>query len=304
MAPPRVTAVVLNWNGREDTLRCLTRLEESAHAAISIVLVDNASSDGCVEAVSERFPEVEIRANDANLGFAGGMNAGVERALATGSDFVLVLNNDTLVDRDAISLLVDACGISSDVGAVSPVLHFADDPGLAWFAGATFDPARGYPGRVLGYREPVERAGTSPFETERLSGAALLMSRRCLEDVGLFADELFFMCEDVDWSLRARARGYRLLVVPCAKVGHGVARSQGGEHSPRSTYYGLRNQLEVCRRHAPLGRWRSARRSVVAALVYLMRMRRNPSLAGLVAWADAVRDLRRRRLGPWSRPAR
>jgi GT2 family glycosyltransferase len=302
MPSPSVTAVVLNWNGRDDTLDCLASLRASTYPRLSAVLVDNASSDGCVEAVAAGFPDVDICVNETNLGFAEGVNVGIERALRSGADSIFVLNNDALVEPDSVAVLVDAVETSSEIGAVSPLLHFADDPDLAWFAGATFDPARGYPGRVLGYREPVDRAGIAPFETERLTGAAMLISRRCLDEVGLFDPDLFFLCEDVDWSLRARARGYRLLVVPAAKVGHGVAHSQGGEHSPRSTYYGLRNQVEVCRRHAPLGRWRSARRSLVAALVYLARLRRAPRpLAGLVAWTHAVRDMTRRRLGPWNR---
>ena len=302
MAHPCVKAVVLNWNGRDDTVDCLTRLRQSTYPRLSAVLVDNASSDGCVEVVAARFPDVDVCVNETNLGFAAGMNVGIERALGSGADYVFVLNNDALVEPDAVSQLVETMGTSREVGAVSPLVYFADDAQLTWFAGATFDPLRGYPGRVIGYREPVECAGTAPFQTDRLTGAAMLISRSCLDAVGVFEPSLFFMCEDVDWSLRARARGYRVLVVPSAKVAHRVARSQGGEQSARSTYYGLRNQLEVCRRHAPLGRWGSARRFLVASFVYLARLRRAPRrLPGLVAWFDAVRDARGGRLGPWRR---
>jgi GT2 family glycosyltransferase len=293
---------VLNWNGRDDTLACLSALANARYASLSPVVVDNASSDGSIEAIEARFPQVAICRNDENLGFAGGVNVGIERALSLGAEFVFVLNNDAIVEDDTIARLVETARSSPQTGGVSPVVCFADAPETVWFAGATFDPARGYPGRMLGYGDPVATVPSTTFETERLTGAAMLISRRCLEEVGPFDPELFFLCEDVDWSLRARARGYRLCVEPSARVLHRVARSQGGEHSPLSTYYGVRNQLEVSRRHAPLGRIGSLRRAAVCGLVYLARLRKTTQRrAGLIAWRDGVVDARRGRLGPWRR---
>ena len=302
MASSRVAVVVLNWNGREDTLACLASLSTVRDGSLTLIVVDNASSDGTIEAIRARFPEVVVCENDENLGFAGGMNVGIERALLLDADYVFVLNNDATVSPDTISRLVKTAESSPQIGGISPVVCFADSPETVWFAGATFDSARGYPGRMLGYGEPLASVAATPFDTERLTGAAMLISRQCLQDVGPFDPDLFFLYEDVDWSLRARSRGYRLCVEPSAMVWHRVGRSQGGEHSALSTYYGVRNQLEVSRRHAPLGPVGSVRRSAVCGFVYLARLRRaKQRRSGLIAWLDGMVDAHRRRLGPWRR---
>ena len=300
---PLVVCVVLSWNRRDDTLTCLAALGHSTYPSLRVVLVDNGSGDGTVDAVRAAYPAVEIIANEANLGFAGGNNVGLRRALELGADHALVLNNDVEVEPETVSALVAAFPRLGRVGALNPKLLFAEPAGHVWFAGARFDARRGYNGRQRGYGKPDGPAYGETVESDRACGAALLVPAQVLEQVGLFDEALFLYSEDTEWSLRARAAGYRLFVVPEARAVHRVSLSSGGESSPATLYYGLRNTLVVCERHAPLGRLGTWRRRLVmlaahAAQALLSGRRR----AGLAAVRDGWRDGRAGRLGP--RPAR
>jgi GT2 family glycosyltransferase len=278
----KVAAVVLSWNGREDTLACLRSLEgEDAE----VIVVDNASEDGSAEAAAGAGAEV-IR-NERNLGYAGGMNVGIRAALERGADAVLLLNNDVEVEPGAVEALTAVEG----AGAVCPVVVFADDPGRVWYAGASFDPRRGYNGR--------HRTEPTATETERICGAAVLIPRETIERIGSFDEQLFAYVEDADWSLRVRDAGLSLLVTPAARVRHKVSASTGGEGSPDALYYSVRNLLTVCERHAPLGLLGTWRRRLTALAAFtaqaLLGRRRR---AGLKAVREGWRDFRRGRYGP------
>ena len=297
-----VAAVVLSWNGRDDTLACLTSLARADYSPLTLIVVDNGSADGTADAIAERFPAVEVIRNGTNVGFAEGNNVGIRRALELGADAVLVLNTDVEVASDAVSALVAEMRRRPDAASLSSKVLYAPPPDRIWFAGATFDPRSGYNGRLVGYREPDDGRFEDVVETDRACGAAMLVPRRVLEEVGLFDSHLFAYSEGTDWSLRATARGYRHLVVPASRVWHKVSVTSGGESSPATLYYGLRNTMEVCERHAPLGTvgtWR--RRLVLVAAHAVQAGRSGRRREGLRAVRDGWRDFRRRRFGP--RPA-
>jgi GT2 family glycosyltransferase len=274
---------VLSWNGREDTLACLRSLEGEA---AEVIVVDNASDDGTAEAVTGG----EVIRNERNLGYAGGMNVGIGRALERGAEAVLLLNNDVELEPGAVDALVAA---AEGAAAVCPVVVFADDPHRVWYAGARFDPRRGYNGR------PLTEVPASIAETERICGAAVLIPRAALDEVGTLDEELFAYIEDADWSLRARERGLRLVVAPESRVRHKVSASTGGEGSPDALYYSTRNLLAVCERHAPLGAFGTWRRRAVAISAFLAQaVAGRRGRQGVKAVWDGWRDFRRGRFGP------
>jgi len=283
-----VTAVVLSWNGREDTIACVRSLEGEG---AEVIVVDNASQDGSADALTG----VDVIRNDRNLGYAGGMNVGIRAALERGADAVLLLNNDVVVEPRAVAALAAA---ADGAGAVCPLITFAGDAETVWYAGAAFDPKRGYQGRHRGFGEAASRFGATQ-ETERACGAAMLVPRAALERVGELEETLFAYQEDTDWSLRARRLGLPLLVVPAARVRHRVSATTGGEGSPTALYYSVRNTLTVCERHAPLGTLGTWRRRLVVLLAFTAQaLRGRNRLAKLRSLRDGWRDFRRGRLGP------
>jgi GT2 family glycosyltransferase len=296
--PARVAVVVLAHNGLADTLGCIDSLSQASWEALSVIVVDNGSSDGTAEVVRNRFPDVTVIARSENAGFAEGNNIGIRQALESGVDYVFLANNDTRLAPDAIAECVRVATLNADAAAICPLVYFADPDTLVWYAGATFDPRRACSGRMVGYREIDRGQFDGERETDRITGAASLMPRAALEDVGLLDSELFFLYEDVDWSLRARRAGHRVYVAPRARVWHRVSATAGGEHSPFIAYYDTRNHLIVCNRHAPLRGPRRLARELGVLGVHLAGARRSKQrLAYLAAACRGWLDARRGRLG-------
>ena len=195
-----LVAVVLSYNGREDTLAALESLR-----GIGTVVVDNGSTDGSAEAVAATFPDVELVRTGVNLGFAGGNNVGIRRALDRGADWVLLLNNDATVEPGLVEALAAAAEARPDAGVLACKVLFADSDRL-WYAGAEFDSVTGR-SRHEGFGEPDE-PGTLR-DTRRATGAAMAVSRAAIEAAGLLDEELFLYAEDLEWSLRIRRAGLR-----------------------------------------------------------------------------------------------
>lgn len=298
---PRVAAVVLTWNGLKDTHRCLDSLERSTYRDLRIVVVDNGSIDGTQDSVNDEYPGVILIENKTNLGFAEGNNIGIRHALNTlHASFVFLLNNDAWVEPDTIGLLVRRALMEPRAGVISPLILFPPETGLIWFAGARFDPDRARSGYVTGYREPVESLRDLPEVIDRATGAAMLVTRETVDRTGAFDGALFFLYEDVDWSLRIKAAGLRLVLEPTARVYHRVSGSQGeSEHSPTAAYYGTRNQLEIMRRYGSGPPGTRIRRELGAVVLALLRARRSPAptlhlRSTMAGWWD----FRRGRFGP------
>ncbi len=298
MADPPVGVVLVSWDGRADTLACLASLSRATYRALAPIVVDNGSRDGIGEALAAAYPEVERLRSEVNLGFAGGSNLGIARALELGARYVLVLNNDVEVDPGFVEPLVEEARRRPEAGALCSKILYLDPPDLIWFAGARFDPRSGYNGRQRGHRARDDGRFDAVVETDRACGAAMLVPREVLEEVGMFDPELFAYNEDTDWSLRARAAGYRHYLVPSSRVWHRVSAGSGGENAPATLYYGVRNTLEVCERHAPLPPGANARRRTVVAAAHTAQalLSRRPA-AGLAAVAQGYRDQRAGRLG-------
>lgn len=234
--PSDLAVIVLSFNGVTDTVQCLQSLRPSL---ARVILVDNGSTDGTVDTVHSGFPWVDVVETGENLGFTGGMNVGLKRALDQGFPYICILNNDTQATDRTFSTLLDYCRRSQDV-AVSPRIDFADGSGT-WFIGAELDVSSGWPvhTRIEAYESGA------PLPTGLLSGCCIMASRATWERVGLFDDSYFLNFEDSDWSMRARAAGVDLHVLPDAVLLHGVSRSfkRDAGLSLLGTYYFIRNGL-------------------------------------------------------------
>src|SRR4030067_2042822 len=125
---PKVVTIVLNWNGKEDTLECLHSLQRSSYSNFTTIVVDNGSTDGSVPAIKNAFPDLVVIKNRDNLGFTGGNNIGIRHALVNGADYVWLLNNNTIIQPDTLANLVAKAETSPDIVILSPVIHWYDDP--------------------------------------------------------------------------------------------------------------------------------------------------------------------------------
>jgi GT2 family glycosyltransferase len=281
-----VVAVVLSYNGREDTLAALESLR-----GIDTVVVDNGSTDGSADAVEERFPEVELVRTGVNLGFAGGNNVGIRRALDRGADWVLLVNNDAAVEPGILDALAGGAAARPDAGVLACKVLFAGSDRL-WYAGAGFDPYLGR-SRHDGFGEPDTPGELG--DTVRATGAGMAVSRAAIETAGLLDEQLFLYAEDLEWCLRIREDGFAVVYVPQARVRHRVSAAAGGAGSPTTAYYETRNMLSVVERFRPLPRGLTGlRRALVVAPRVLLALPRPASAwAALRGW----RDYRRGRMG-------
>ena len=258
-------AVVLNWNGGEDTLAALASLK-----GIPTICVDNGSTDGSDRLVEQRFPNVELIRTGANLGFAGGNNIGIQRAQGLGADWMLLLNNDAVAEPGLGAALDRASRARPDAGLLACKV-LSEDGQSVQYAGARFNKWLGYSGRVRTDGPDELR------DVARADGAAMAVSWAAIERVGLLDLELFAYVEDVEWSLRMRRAGFAVVFVPDARARHKGSAATGGRASTTNLYYSTRNTIVVSERHAPLPPvLRALRRGVVVG-AHLAQAATHPS---------------------------
>jgi GT2 family glycosyltransferase len=292
-------AVVLSWNGREDTLRCLDSLTSVARHDLGIVCVDNGSTDGSQRAVQERFPQVLLIEAGANLGYSAGNNLGLRHALEHGARWVVLVNNDATVASDVIDGFEQAARERPDAGILAGKVYFAERPQTIWFAGQRVNLFLGYSGRPRGYGRLDGPRYTKVTSTDRPVGALMAVSRDAIEAVGLLDEDLFAYVEDVDWALRVKRAGLDVVFAPGARAWHRVSASTGGEAASTHTlYYGVRNTVTVLERQRPLGRvGNELRRLAILATFLAHALTRRNRREALQAVRAGFTDARRGRLG-------
>jgi len=243
---PKVDIIVLTWNQRDLVLDCLQSLRKIDYPNYKIIVIDNDSRDNTVEAVRLAYPDVSVIQNSENLGFAEGNNVGIRHALNEGAGYVMLLNNDAIVECHAIATLMAAAMDHPDAGFFGPLICSLYDKRAILSAGGIF--ADGWKATHRGIGETDSGHYDSLFEADYLSGCALLVSRKAIDTVGLLDDDYYLYHEDVDWCYRGRKLGFKVLFVPNAKVWHPDTRTRD-EFSPSITYYIARNALLFARKH-------------------------------------------------------
>ena len=267
--PPRVAIIVLNWNGAEDTLECLTSLAAVSYANHWVVVADNGSEDDSVARIRARFPSIEILENRANLGYAGGNNRAITHVMAGAPDFVLLLNNDVEVAPDFLDHMIAAAESLPNAGFLGP-MTFSHGEYSAWIealGGCYWDPER-LDFRSLAHRERGDQhAGAPPVLLDYATGSCLLVRADVISRVGLMDEHYFLTFEESDWCYRGRELGYLSYAVPSAHIWHKVSVSFGGIKSPLVDYFMTRNRLYFADRHLSRGaRHRLLLRAAVSVL--------------------------------------
>jgi GT2 family glycosyltransferase len=303
----RLAVVVLAWNSREDVLACLESLRTEVGPADAVLVADNGSADGTVDAVRRAHPWAEVLENGANLGFAAGNDAGIRRALERGFRWIWILNQDTEVQPGAVEALLAAGEAEPGAGALQPVLLSLEDPGVIDTLGLR--PYRSLGGGDAERGRPASEIPVKAVPIFGASGAAAFLRAEVLRKAGLLDEELFLLCEDFDLAFRLRMAGAGALLVPAARVLHrrGVSGAQRDPAAARRRKHLLqRNTVALALRYwparalllaAPLLLWRAAQALLLSpadpAHPCLPLWRRYLGLRGEARRAMEARDLDR-----------
>lgn len=268
---PEVAIVVLNWNNPGDTLACLHSVEALAYPAerLAVIVVDNGSTDDSVARIGAAYPGAILVETGANLGYAGGNNAGIRHALAAGAGYICILNNDVVVAPDFLEPLRTCLEMQSNVGVVTPLITEQPDEACVWALGASVDWRTGQVARLYAGEQVSALSSRAPFEVEIAPGAAMLVRADVFQQGALMDERFFLYFEESDWSLHLAHLGFRIWAAPQSVVFHRVSATLGGS-SPVIDYYMTRNQLHFIRRHwSGFQRWRLWLRTILRQLLVI-----------------------------------
>ncbi len=234
--------ILLNWNNASDTLECLKSLENISYPKIKILLIDNGSSDDSPKKIQEWIDACHlkeriefIRLKD-NLGFAGGNNVGIKYALENNADYVLLLNNDTIVTEDFLSKLIDTASKYPQTGVVGCKIHCWPAKDKIWFNG-------GFINRWIGFCGHQRDNFIGEREVDFITGCCMLIPSRVLKQTGGFDERFFLISEDADLCWRIRNQGRKLIVNSEAVIYHKISQTLGGKYAPKTQYYWHRNRM-------------------------------------------------------------
>lgn len=293
--PSSIKIVTVNWDLKDDTLECLESLIAAGASPEQVILVDNGSQDGSVDAIRARFgSHIQVIANPVNYGYVTAINQAIQQAMQAGANWVVLVNNDTVVAPEFFAAFASYLDRPDEYAILAPAIYYYDDPERIWYlghqliAGTLLGWSR-YHGKIVDRFPPV-------LPVDFVSGCAMLVRREVFESVGLFDPELVMYGEEVDFVWRARLAGYRCAAIPAAKMWHKVSLS--ARRVPAQTlYYQIRNQSRFYKRYS-YGVKRaamfllSAGRTIWLLLVLLIKGNTDLAMPAFYGWLDG-----------WLRPA-
>lgn len=246
----KIAIVILNWNGLKDTIPCMESLSAIDYPDCDIILVDNGSTDGSAAILQERFPHVHHIVLPVNQGFAGGNNPGIAAALERGAEYVVLLNNDTVVAPDLLHRFIEGFNAEPRAGILGARIYLFDHRDTLDHLGGLWIKRKAHV-QLVGFREK-ETLPPSPslLPLDYACGACMIIKRSVFEAIGLLEPRFFLYWEENDFCLRAKRLGFLTFSCPTAKIWHKVAASSKGK--PYVTYFTWRSRLLWIERNYPL----------------------------------------------------
>jgi GT2 family glycosyltransferase len=262
----KVFISLINFNGSKNTRECLESIDNLNLTGIdlNVIVIDNGSKEKLdLKEDFLKHASLKLILNTENLGFSEGHNLGIKYALANNADYIVLLNNDTVLDRNLVYELINAFAKDAKIGIVSPKIYFAngfefhkdrykkEELGkIIWYAGGVMDW-----NNVIGKHIGVDEVDNGQYDLEKeidfSSGCAMAIKREVLEKVGQLDERYFLYYEDNDYSQRIKKLGYKIVYVPKAFLWHENAGSAGGSGSSLQDYYITRNRLLFGVKYAP-----------------------------------------------------
>jgi GT2 family glycosyltransferase len=233
--------VLVNYNNWQDTAECVASLRNAGISDSSVLIVENSSPNESYKELREKLPEINIIRNEKNLGFSGGNNLGIRYATEKSAEYVILLNNDTLVEPDAIRTLIDEMDIHKDAALGTGQIRYYPEKNKIWYAGGKLIPWRGL--AIHLERDKVvndRKKENKPFHVSFISGCYLCIRNSELTKLGLLEEKFFIYLEDIEYSARAVRRNMKLLYVPDSIIYH---KCRGDRQlKEQSLYYAVRNR--------------------------------------------------------------
>ena len=255
MKEPKIAIIIINWNTYQLTFNCLKSLEDCSYKNKKVFFVDNGSTDGSGDKIALEFSEINYIKNEKNEGFTGANNKALKVILKQNFDYVLLLNNDTEVNPNFLSLLVARTESDKNLAATQPLILDLPHKKTIWNAGGSFNTFFGLSKTRLKGVTYKPKLKIQTF-TNWISGCCILVKIQAIKEVGLLDNHFFAYFEDVDWSIRMKNQGYKLGVVPKSIIYHQSSgstkknnTSNEGNLSPYAHYLNVRNHIYLINKH-------------------------------------------------------
>lgn len=274
MTDPNVAIIILNWNGWKDTIECLESLDQITYQNYNIIIVDNGSKDNSIQNIEdccklktdsdflelsrEEIEETNKRTylndsqnkklillkNEINSGFTGGSNIGIKFAMEfLNPDYFLILNNDTIVDKNFLTYLIEVGEGDEKIAIVGPKIFYYYEPEKIQSMGGFINPWK------YQIHYPINYESNTTIKTDMINGAVFLIKKNAINTVGLFDTDYFVYAEETDYCTRVKKHGLYTVCAPKSKVWHKIYSSSGGEVNPNLLYYWTRNIILFYRKN-------------------------------------------------------
>ena len=246
---PSAAIVLLNYNGLEDTRKCLASLERITYRPLLVIVVDNGSQEDSTGILRLEFPWCAVIRSERNEGWAGGNNIGIRYALGKDAEYVILLNNDTVVSEELVSRLMDAARAHPEFGIIGPVINDMEYPDQVQTDGCMFN-RKDAPGFFQRKPVPLKRSHPPAItEVDIVNGCCMMISKRVFDTIGFINERFFLIHEESDFCLRAVEAGFRCGVIGESLVWHKHSASFNRAGNWRQRYYYVRNLFLLLRIH-------------------------------------------------------
>lgn len=245
---PEVCIIIVNWNGKDLVLKALESVFRINYENYEVLIVDNASTDGSVDAIRENFPGVNILVNKKNLGGTGGFNTGIRHALTGSYKYLWLLDNDAIVEKEALFHLVKVMEKDDRIGIAGSKILQQENPGIIWEVGVRMDWKRA--DRILmDHNQPDAPWRNEVYEVDHVAACSLLARTSAVAEVGLMDEDFFWILDDIDWCLSFKEKGHKVVAVSKSKIWHPnfVEKTRG--IISKKDYFSTRNWLLLAGKH-------------------------------------------------------
>lgn len=230
-----ISIIILNWNGKKMTEKCLNSLIPQINKNFEIIIVDNASADGSPKYLRKKFPKIKLVQSKKNLGYAGGNNLGVKNAKG---DYYLILNNDLIVDKNFLKEISKNKDNADILGVKN---YYYNKKDILWSVGSKINKFT-MKAHLIGNKEKDSGQYDKNFIPPQVTGSAMLINKKVIDKIGFLDESYFAYYEETEWQTRAKRSGFSINWIPTAKLWHKVGFSTGGGRTPLSAYYLIRNR--------------------------------------------------------------